>query len=177
MVWTVSIRVEGPQSSNRLSRIPPLDFFFHPSNLLHVLSGLVFGLDPPKSDEGGVVGGVIGSGRELCPLAESSVMESRSPLPLEVLLRARLDLVWVVEGVRRPVGSEAENGESTSKLGDARRLDLPLVGFFSFELSEPPRFLRGASKLADRSCLILMDLEDGGASFKNEISTDSSIRL
>ena len=67
------------------------------------------GLDSPKSDEGGVLGGVIGSLPGLGALAESSVIESRSPLPLDVWLGALLLLSRTFsEGVRRPVGSDDE---------------------------------------------------------------------
>lgn len=66
----------------RLSRIPLLDFFFHTSIFFHVLSPRLRGLPPPKSLDGGVVGGVIGSRFGLDGLAESSVRLA-SPLPLE----------------------------------------------------------------------------------------------
>ena len=122
-------------------------------------------------------GGVIGSWPGLCPPPESSVKESTSPLLLDVLLGTRLGLLWFEEGVRRPVGSDAENGESAGEHGDALLLDLLLIGFFSFELSEPPRLLRTPSRVPDLSCLVFLALEDGGTSFKNEMSTDSSIRL
>ena len=53
-----------------------VDFFLLPRRpiiFLQVLSLFIFGLDPPKSLDGGVVGGVIGESVGLGRLPESSV--------------------------------------------------------------------------------------------------------
>ena len=65
-----------------LSLIPVLDFFFHPSIFFHPLSLRLLGLWPPKSLDGGVFGGVIGSAPGLGALTESSVSDPVSPFPL-----------------------------------------------------------------------------------------------
>lgn len=80
------LRIDAQSSrvGNRLSLIPVLDFFFHPSIFFQVLSLRFLGLCPPKSLEGGVFGGVIGSLPGLDGLAESSSSSPGSPLPLDV---------------------------------------------------------------------------------------------
>ena len=65
----------------RASLIPLFDLFFHTSIFFHAVSLRCFGLVPPMSLEGGVVGGVMGSLGGLDVL-ESSV-KLPSPLPLE----------------------------------------------------------------------------------------------
>jgi hypothetical protein len=67
----------------RASLIPVLDFFFQTSIFFHAVSLRCFGLVPPISLDGGVVGGVIGSLPEFDALRESSV-KLASPLPLEL---------------------------------------------------------------------------------------------
>ena len=78
------IDAQSSRVGNRLSLIPVLDFFFHPNIFFHVLSLRFLGLWPPKSLEGGVFGGVIGSLPGLDALAESSSSSPGSPLPLDV---------------------------------------------------------------------------------------------
>ena len=78
------VDAQSSMVGNRPSRIPVLDFFFHPSIFFQVLSLRLLGLCPPKSLEGGVFGGVIGSFPGLDALAESSSNSPESPLPLDV---------------------------------------------------------------------------------------------
>ena len=100
-----------PQSSSIVADgfVPLPDFDFQPNIFFQVLSGRLFGLDPPKSEDGGVVGGVMGSPAGLGALAESSVNGSGSALPLKKWLGALLLLSSMFrEGVRRLVESEDE---------------------------------------------------------------------
>lgn len=164
--------------SKRVSRIVVPDFFFHPSIFFHVISCRPFGLDSPKSDWGGVSGGVIGSLLGLSALLESSVKESTSPVVVVVLLLARRPFPGFEAGVNRPVGSDSEKA-SRLELGDPLRFDLlrPVMPyFFSVELSESHLFRLAVSAAFDCPDLLFAFL-DGGTSFKKGISTDSSIRL
>ena len=81
-------------------------------------------------------------------------------------------------GVSRPVGSslDPDKETSTEDVGDVRFRDLLLIELFSFELSEPPRFLGFTSTDFCRLGFDCRDLEDG-ISLRKEINTDSSMRL
>lgn len=156
-----------------------LDFFFHPSIFIQLLSGRPFGLDSPISDCGGLCGGVKGSLLELSILPESSVSASESALVLDVLLRPRVFLPLLDPGVSRPVGSAGWT-DSELDMGDPLRFDLfllILIVLESLELSEPHLFLLEPSTVAFFPCRTFIALLFGGASFRKGIRTDSSIKL
>ena len=110
-------------------------------------------------------------------LIASSNCNSESLCPLVVRTGIRWTLLYEDAGVRRPVGSPLEYSDlaSSEAVGDPRLDDLLLPDRLSFELSEPPR-LRG---LTSRGfCRLWFDGRPfDGTSFRNEINTDSSIRL
>ena len=161
----------------RASLIPLFDLFFQTSIFFHAVSPRCFGLVPPMSLDGGVVGGVIGSLPGHGMLMESSVKFASQWLPKDCL-----GDLWPLLGLT--VRLEVEEGGgleewwkvnmSDEEDGDARRRERLR---FSFRFVEVCRF--GAVSI---SILLVSSTGDcdsfgDGTSFKNATNTDSSIKL